>query len=342
MKNDLEGIVMENTKGYKFAIIGGDARQLIAAAKLAAAGHEVRLYGFEGKEAEVNPIVDSLCCSSCSAKPHELIHNLADGTVSDCGRICATAMEAIEGCDTVILPLPATKDGMRVSMPLAEGCELTLMSLCALMAQCGVKHLCGGKLQGGFSAMCEARGINVFDYYEREEFAIANAVPTAEGAIEIAMKELPTTLDGATALVIGYGRIGKVLSRLLKALGMHVTVSARKPSDLAWIKAEGLNPAKTERVAELFCRERFDVIFNTVPHTVLGRTELEKLPAGGLIVDLASKPGGVDIREAEKLSHNVIWALSLPGKVAPVTSGHIIADTVLAYIESCNGGGSIC
>lgn len=341
-EKEIEGTFMGKQDKYKFAVIGGDARQLIAAARLAERGHEVRLYGFGGEEAEITPAVDSLCCSSCSTPLHELLHNLADGTVFDCGRCCATAEEAVEGCDTVILPLPVSKDGMRVSMPLAEGAELTLMKLCSLMAQSGVRHLCGGKLQSGFTAMCEARGINVFDYYEREEFAIANAIPTAEGAIEIAMKELPTTLDGSSALVIGYGRIGKVLSRLLKALGMRVTVSARKPSDLAWIRAEGLTSAETEKLAELFGTARFDVIFNTVPHTVLGKTELEQLNTGTLIVDLASKPGGVDIREAEKLSHNVIWALSLPGKVAPVTSGHIIADTVLAYIEDCGEGGVIC
>lgn len=329
---------MENINGYKFALIGGDARQLIAAARLAAAGHEIRLFGFGGTHTETNPSVDALCCSSCSVHPHELLHNLADGTVCDCGRVCMSPEDAIEGCDAVILPLPASGDGMRVSMPLSDSYELSLLNLCTMMAQSGVQLLCGGKLSSGFCAMCDARGIAVFDYYEREEFAIANAVPTAEGAIEIAMKELPITLDGASALVIGYGRIGKVLSRLLRSLGVHVTVSARKPSDLAWIKTESYIAAETGKLGELFAKARFDMIFNTVPHMVLGKAELENIPAGTLIVDLASKPGGVDIREAEKLSHNVIWALSLPGKVAPVTSGHIIADTILAYINSFYDG----
>ena len=147
------------------------------------------------------------------------------------------------------------------------------------------------------------------------------------------MRELPITLHGSRALVIGYGRIGKVLSRLLKALGVNVTASARKPSDLAWIRADGINAANTSELCSLFENKDFDMIFNTVPHTVLGTKELERIRVGTLIVDLASKPGGVDTEAADAMSHSVIWALSLPGKVAPVTSGRIIADTVLAHLK---------
>ncbi len=328
-------------KVEKIAIIGGDARGLIAAARFTELGKDVRLYGFveNGQSDGAMYAVDSLCCSSCNALPHELIHNLADGSVSDCGTLCVSAEQAIEGCDAVILPLPSTKDGVRISMPLAGEQVLTLAELCSLMSANGVGLLCGGKLPKGFALMCEAKGISVFDYYEREEFAIANAVPTAEGAIEIAMKELPITLDGAKGLVIGYGRIGKVLSKLLRGLGVSVTATARKPADLAWIRADGYRAEHTGSLVSELRKTRYDVIFNTVPHKVLGCEELECIPVGTLIVDLASKPGGVDTKQAERLSHNVIWALSLPGKVAPVTSGRIIADTVLGYIEKAEEGG---
>ncbi len=325
----------------KIAIIGGDARGLIAAARFTELGKDVRLYGFAGNGQGESAMyaVDSLCCSSCSALPHELIHNLADGSVSDCGTLCVAAEQAVEGCDAVILPLPATKDGVWISMPLAGERVLTLSALCSLMRENKVKLLCGGKLPAAFSEQCRSSGITVFDYYESEAFSVANAVPTAEGAIEIAMKELPITLSGARGLVIGYGRIGKVLSGLLRGLGMNITVSARKSSDLAWIRAVGYRAAETGKLCELFTHTEFDVIFNTAPHIVLGASELEHIRQGTLIVDLASKPGGVDTETAEKLSHNVIWALSLPGKVAPVTSGRIIADTVLRYIEKAEEGG---
>ena len=335
---------MKKNYENKIAIIGGDARQLIAASSLKTAGYDTALYGFEKNEDETKcdtdrfSVVDSLCCSSSSMGPHELLHNLADGTVSDCGTVYSDVKEAISGSYAVILPLPVSRDGENISMPLADGCRLSIEKLCTLMAESKSRLLCGGKIPKKAVSLCADNGIDVFDYYERDEFAIANAIPTAEGAIEIAMRETPTTLDGSLALVIGYGRIGKVLTKLLAALGVKVTASARKASDIAWIRAAGYEFTRTEKLAELLAEKRFDMIFNTVPHTVLGRNELEAIGKYGLIIDLASKPGGVDIEAADKLGINVIWALSLPGKVAPVTSGRIIADTVLGYLEEYREG----
>ena len=335
---------MKKNYENKIAVIGGDARQLIAASRFKAAGYDISLYGFDKNADEARDdterfsVVDSLCCSSSSVRPHELLHNLADGTVSDCGTSYDDVKEAISDSYAVVLPLPMSRDGENISMPLAEGCRLSIERLCTLMADSGVRLLCGGKIPYKAVSLCADNGIEVFDYYERDEFSIANAIPTAEGALEIAMRETPTTLDGSSALVIGYGRIGKVLTRLLCAMGVKVTASARKPSDIAWMRAEGYDIAHTERLKDLLAKKHFDMIFNTVPHTVLGKKELESIGGYGLIIDLASKPGGVDIEAADKLGINVIWALSLPGKVAPVTSGRIIADTVLGYLEKCREG----
>ena len=77
------------------------------------------------------------------------------------------------------------------------------------------------------------------------------------------------------------------------------------------------------------CAGDFDVIFNTVPAEVLDRNVLEQIPDDTLIIDLASKPGGVDFSAAKELGKKVIWALSLPGKTAPITSGRIIKETIL-------------
>lgn len=312
---------------YKIAVIGGDARQLIVGAELVAAGYEVALYGFGGEVSGRVPVVDSLCCSHPSVGVREVLSDTVGGK-RDCGAIAATAIEAVRGSLAVILPLPSAADNSTVSMPLG-GVPLKFTTLAEIMAQNGVKYICGGKLPTDFVALCAERGIKSFDYYESDAFSIANAVPSAEGAVEIAMRELSVTLNGASALVIGYGRIGKVLSRLLSRLGVTVTASARKPSDIAWIRADGHIVAETGKLCEVLSGARFDVIFNTVPHTVLGEAELASIPRGTLIVDLASKPGGVDIPTADRMKHNVIWALSLPGKVAPVTSGKIIANAVI-------------
>ena len=70
-----------------------------------------------------------------------------------------------------------------------------------------------------------------------------------------------------------------------------------------------------------------------MPARVLDRARLADLDEGCLVIDLASKPGGVDFEGAAQLGVKVIWALSLPGKVAPVTSGKIICDTIYHMLQ---------
>ena len=155
---------------------------------------------------------------------------------------------------------------------------------------------------------------------------ISNALPTAEGAIQIALEELPITLHGARVLVIGFGRVGKALSRRLAGLGAKVSVAARKWADLAWAESCGYCGEQTEHLAGWLCG--YDLVVNTVPAPVLGLTELADLKPDCLVIDLASKPGGVDFDAAARLGVKVIWALSLPGKVAPVTAGQCIQTTI--------------
>lgn len=74
------------------------------------------------------------------------------------------------------------------------------------------------------------------------------------------------------------------------------------------------------------------MLFNTVPQTVIGRKELAGAK-DSLIIDLASKPGGVDFDAARDLGVKVIWALGLPGKVAPVSAGKIIKKSILNILS---------
>ena len=163
----------------------------------------------------------------------------------------------------------------------------------------------------------------------------ASAVPTAEGAIQIAMEELPIVLHRARVLVLGFGRVGKLIAHRFSALGARVSVAARKWSALAWAEAYGYEPERLSGVDAFLCG--YDLIINTIPSRVLGREQLMGLRPGCLVIDLASKPGGVDMEAAAELSVPVIWALSLPGKVAPVTSGKIIRDTVYNILSELEG-----
>jgi dipicolinate synthase subunit A len=84
-------------------------------------------------------------------------------------------------------------------------------------------------------------------------------------------------------------------------------------------------------VVELSCGK--EAIFNTVPHWLFNGAVLKEMPQETVLIDLASSPGGVDAEAARRMGRAVIFALSLPGKYAPITDGEIIADTVLSKMR---------
>ncbi|MBQ6907675.1 MAG: NAD(P)-binding domain-containing protein, partial [Clostridia bacterium] len=143
--------------------------------------------------------------------------------------------------------------------------------------------------------------------------------------------EMPITIFGSRVLVIGYGRVGKVIAEKFKLLGSDVTVSARKLEDFAWIEEKSLKSVHTKALTNAV--SEFDLIINTVPARVLDGETLKNIRCDTLILDVASKPGGVDFEMAKKLKKNVIWALSLPGKTAPITSGKIIKETIMNILS---------
>ncbi len=155
---------------------------------------------------------------------------------------------------------------------------------------------------------------------------ITNALPTAEGAVQLAMEHLPITIHGARVLVVGFGRVGKLTAQRFAALGARVSVAARSCEQLARPQAMGYGAEHIAQRAGWLCG--YDLVVNTGPSRVLGRPELEDVREDCLILDLASKPGGVDLACAGQLGLTVVWALSLPGKVAPVTAGAAIKSTI--------------
>lgn len=274
------------------SVIGGDMRQLTLAKMLRADGYDVIIYGFEK---EINP--DSLITAS------EL-------------------SEALDR-DIIILPVPVSFNNKTINTPFSDN-ELSIDEVTDNINPLSIVF--GGRISPLVSARLSARGIKHRDYMTRDELAIRNAIPTAEGAIEIAIAETPITIHNSKCLVLGYGKVGKILSRSLYGLGAETYVAARKYADLALIEGHGCNPLTMREVKTRI--GEFDIIFNTVPALILTEELLNKVNRETLIIDLASKPGGIDFPLAKELGLHVIWALSLPGRVAPVTAGIIIKDTI--------------
>ena len=212
-------------------------------------------------------------------------------------------------CDLLVLPIPASADGETVAAPLGPS-PIPLAQLAA-GTQFGAQQ--------------------VEDYLGREELCLANAVPTAEGAIQTAMEQMPTTLHGGSALVVGYGRIGMALAPRLRALGMEVTVCARRCESRALAEMHGCRAVPPEELGA--AAAQCNLVYNTVPALLLEEPVLRRMPPESLIVDLASRPGGTDFAAARRLGIPALLALALPAKVAPATAGEIIADTICNILK---------
>lgn len=142
-----------------------------------------------------------------------------------------------------------------------------------------------------------------------------NANITAHCAVKLAMNKLTCILPDCKTLIIGWGRIGKCLGKLLGDMGCPVTIAARKETDRAMLVALGYDACSIENADP----ESFDLIYNTAPEMLF-----PECPGNALKIDLASQLGlgGSD----------VLWARGLPGKMAPISSGQLIAETVLRLL----------
>lgn len=278
----------------KIAVIGGDLRQLVMARELADDGFEVAIYGFDN------------CTSPCKNAVK-----------------CMYCADALRQAQIIILPVPYSKDNCKINCPYTKN-ELRVEELFEQLDNRNVVF--AGLTNRVIEELAGKKKITVIDYMKSEELNILNAVPTAEGAIELAMGRMLTTLHGSKALVAGFGRIGKLLCRKLLSLGVEVTVAVRSSTAAAWVDTLGYGLVKCENIANVI--SDFDVVFNTVPSEIFTRNILKNVKEDVVIIDLASNPGGVDMQYAEDKGINALHALSLPGKTAPITSGRIIKKCI--------------
>lgn len=164
-----------------------------------------------------------------------------------------------------------------------------------------------------------------------ESFTVGNAVPSAEGAIHAAMAATEGCLHGSHCLIIGYGRLGRVLARMLHGLGARVCVAARKQKDRTWIAVEGYEPIVLEHMES--CLPRMGFVFNTAPARVLGEAQLSVLPKESLVIDLASAPYGVDFEAAKAMGLRAWIEPSLPGRYAPRYAAKVLLETIEGFIK---------
>lgn len=169
-------------------------------------------------------------------------------------------------------------------------------------------------------------GYKGYDFLKDETIAILNTIPTAEGAISKAIEETNFLITNSNILVLGFGRVGKTLCYKLKNMGAKVYCAARNEKDLAWIEVYGYNTLEFNELDKDICK--MDIIFNTVPNLILDKARLILLSKETLIIDLASKPGGIDFESAKRLGIKSILYSGIPGKIAADSAADILKKYV--------------
>ena len=286
-------------KGIRLCVMGGDRRQVLLAQLLSARGFSVSLFATEDTSPQ--------------------------------GGGGATLASALAGVRAIIAPLPLSPDGITLNCRAAE--RPYLADVFQAIKAAGSPTVFAGAVSASALRMAARHDLDIRDYGSSEELAVKNAIPTAEGAVEVAMREMSRTVHGAHAVVLGYGKCARPLAQLLLAMHAQVCGVARSPAALAQMYADGISACHMQNPAAVSAAlASADVVFNTVPALVLNEARLCSLRENTLVIDLASAPGGVERETAERLGIRVIHALSLPGKCAPLTAAEILADTLLPSI----------
>lgn len=284
----------------RYLVLGGDLRNVKLAGMLADDGNKVYSFGQERSD-----------------------------EILDDDRIekCTSLKQALEKSQVIIAPVPFSGNSEIINTPFSD--ERIMID--ELLKNNKSKIFISGSIKDDIKKKLDENYMQVVDIMKRDDLAILNTIATAEGTIEVAIKNTDKILQGSRVLVLGFGRVGKIVANKFSKLSAIVTCAARKVSDLAWIKAYGYNSLNINDM--LYDLNEFDIIINTVPQTIIKERELKHMDSEVLLIDLASTPGGIDGKMAISMGLKFIWALALPGRIAPSSSAKFIKDTVYNILE---------
>ena len=260
-------------------VMGGDLRNFFLAKLLSKEKHEVKVYGFEK------------------------IENFKE---------CETYENMLSSSEIVVLPIPFTKDKKTINMPLSNR-NIRIQELAYHLEN---KTIFVGNMPEDIQEILKEKQNEVIDFMKKEEFAVLNAIPTAEATIEIILKNTNKILQGSHCLILGFGRIGKVLAHKLQGLSVDVTCMVTNEIEKAWAIAYGYQTTTIEKLQNYYTKiKQYDIIINTIPKIIF-KEELKEIKKETLVIDLASKPYGIDRKIVEEENINFIEALGLPREIS--------------------------
>ena len=268
-----------------FFIIGGDFRNFILAQSLAKDGNKVSIYGFEKLKENFNEKIDLI----------------KEGNLNE-----------IKNSDIIIGPIPFSRDDVTINMTYSDK-KISISEIEDLLKN---KAVFVGNINNKLKEDWESKNIKVIDIMQKEEFVVLNVIPTVEATIEIIMKNNQNKIiNGMECLIMGFGRIGKVLAHKLQGLVENCTCLVTNEVEKAWTIAYGYKNVDLNYIKNKPSNlSKYDIIINTIPQILL-KEELRNVNKETLLIDLASKPYGIDRDIVKRENLNFIEALGLPRKI---------------------------
>ncbi|MBQ7898132.1 MAG: hypothetical protein IJ323_06880 [Clostridia bacterium] len=177
----------------------------------------------------------------------------------------------------------------------------------------------------------DSGGLDYTDILEEEQFCRDNALITAEGALSLIINSTEETLYSMRVAVLGYGRIGERLTRMLLGLGATVRVFSSNEEEVSRAKTRGISACHLWQRDNM---EIFRAVVNTVPlRHVIDEDTLMSLTESAYILDLASGENNVNWKVMNALKLKGEKASSLPAKVSPKSAALAVERAIFRHLN---------
>ena len=237
--------------------------------------------------------------------------------------ILREASEAEAFDEVFLLPIPSSRDSIHVT-----DTDIPLTDL--LRDPKGKRLIAGYGIPLEIAREATARGIRIADVGTDERFLRDNAELTAHGAVGYILTKHDRGISDLCCGIVGYGRIGRLLCRLLLFLGATTVVFTHREEVRLELCGMGIDARSAEQIGST---DSLDVLINTAPARLITREGADAITSGGCeIIELASGdnlPHGIEVTRLP----------SIPDRNFPVSAGRIYAAAVLRYIAREARGG---
>lgn len=287
------------TYPYDYAVIGGDMRQVYLVREFALRSNHVCHYA----------LIEAPDAQACTA--------------------AASLEELCQASSCIIGPVPLCRSGAFLNQAAFGEPVFTDQLLDSLNPG---QSFFAGSIPETFKCTAAEKGIRIYDLMLDPSLTVYNTIATAEGAICEAIRLSPLNLHHSRCAVLGYGRCGRTLTYYLKGMSCHISVISNTEEKRA---QAALIADQTAALADFgMYAPEFDFIFNTIPQQVVTRELLAGMKPSVTIIDIASAPGGVDLKAASELGIHSALCPGLPGKYAPASSAKALREAIERIVQA--------